>query len=97
VYIKNIYDYINLSRTYILLIEKMSTNMDSKEKKAKELMKKCSDQFPECPVISTAEILSIMNGKNKDIDNASKSVLLVDVRRYTYLLRDSACHFITFY
>mmetsp|Transcript_17883 Transcript_17883/g.17207 ORF Transcript_17883/g.17207 Transcript_17883/m.17207 type:complete len:183 (-) Transcript_17883:695-1243(-) len=55
----------------------MSINMDSKEEKAKELMKKCSDQFSECPVISTLEILSIIN--NKDIDNAN-SVTLVDVR-----------------
>jgi rhodanese-related sulfurtransferase len=58
----------------------MSTKTDSKEEKAKELMKKCSDQFPECPIISTAEIISIMSGQNKDINGVNKSVLLVDVR-----------------
>lgn len=53
----------------------MTTVIETKEEKAKQLMKKCADQFPECPVISTAEVMSIMNSQNNVMNNAKNTMI----------------------
>lgn len=59
----------------------MSCEIPPRRSKARALMQQSSDMFPKCPVITTTELILLMDGSAESADNViRKSLILVDIR-----------------